>query len=182
MDREITPIEYLPEVMQEVKEVQELYKGITPELRLIAANEQALLDECFVNTAESVGLERLETMLKIKVQTGDTIADRRLRILTKLNGDTPYTFGRIYDKLKQLCGEDNVEMYYAREYYTLHVGIKLPAKNQFDTIKDMLHKLLPCNISLICAMVYNRHRNLKPFTHSALRAYTFNELRENVIS
>lgn len=181
MEREINPLKYLPLVMQEVLEIQELYKGITPELRLLYFESKAALDECFVLTAEDYGLNRMEGMLNIKPYYDDTVSDRRLRILTKLNGDTPYTFERLYDKFKVLCGEENVHMSYAKEVYTLDVQISLIAKRQFETVKKMLMEIVPANIALKCLLMFNTHNTLRGFTHRQLMQFKHRELTEEVL-
>jgi hypothetical protein len=181
MDREIDPIKYLPPVMQEVREIQELYRVVRPELELVYLESKRSLDECFVLSAEGYGLERMESMLGITPYTDDSVEDRRLRILTKLNGDTPYTFERLYEKLKTLCGEDNVYMAYSKDIYTLDVQISLIAKRQFETVKEMLLEIVPCNISLRCLLMYNTHRTLSAFTHKTLSVYTHRQLIEEVV-
>ena len=179
---DINPIEYLPPVMQEVLEIQELYKGITPEVRLLFTNGSLALDECFVTTAEGTGLERMESILGITPYPDDTVADRRLRILAALSGDTPYTFRSVYAKLKALCGEDNVTMEYAKDIYTLNVQIRLQAKRQYETVRDMLLKMIPCNISLNCTLVYNKHSVLAAYRHIDLKPYTHKQLREEIMT
>lgn len=179
---DIKPIEYLPPVMQEVLEIQELYKGITPEVRLLFTCSTEAINECFVNTALGYGLERMEAILKINPYPDDTVADRRLRILAALSGDMPYTFERVYEKLKALCGEDNVRMEYAKDIYTLNVQIKLEAKRQYETVKAMLLRMIPCNISLNCSIVYNKHNVLARYRHLDLTVYTHRELKEEVLT
>lgn len=181
MEREINPVNYLPPVMQEVKEIQELYNGITPELKLLYIESGRALDESFVLSAEGYGLTRMENILGITPYPDDTTEDRRLRILTKLNGDTPYTFESLYSKLKNLCGEGNVYMAYAKDIYTLDVQISLIAKRQFETVRKMLFEIVPCNIALKCLLMYNTHKVLKGYTHKQLAAYTHKQLTEEVL-
>lgn len=181
MSREIEAIKYLPEYMAELREIKELYKGIQPELNGAYATKDICFEECFVLLAGSFGIERLEKMLQIVPLPTDTIEDRRLRILAALNGDTPYTFKTIYQKLVLLCGEGNVNMDYAKEIYTLRVVLQLKAKNQFETVKKMLKRMLPCNISLKCSLAYNRHRDLAKFSHGQLKAFTHKMLYDEVL-
>lgn len=180
--REINPINYLPPVMQEVKEIQELYEGITPELKLLYMESGRALDESFVLSAEGYGLTRMENILGVTPYPDDTVEDRRLRILTKLNGDTPYTFESLYNKLKVLCGENNVYMAYAKDIYTLDVQISLIAKRQFETVRKMLLEIVPCNIALRCLLMYNTHNTLNAYTHGQLTVYTHRQVTEEVLN
>lgn len=181
MSREIKAIEYLPEYMGELKEIKELYKAIQPELDRGYNALDGSFEECFVLLCRSFGLERYEKILGITPLPSDTTEDRRLRILTLINGDTPYTFDRIYRKLVFLCGEGNVNMDYTKEIYTLRVMLQLRAKNQFDTVYRMLKRMLPCNISLICLLAYNRHMDLGRLTHKQLAAFNHRMLFEEVL-
>ena len=180
--REINPINYLPPVMQEVKEIQELYEGITPELKLLYMESGRALDESFVLSAEGYGLTRMENILGVTPYPDDTVEDRRLRILTKLNGDTPYTFESLYNKLKVLCGENNVYMAYAKDIYTLDVQISLIAKRQFETVRKMLLEIVPCNVALRCLLMYNTHNTLNAYTHGQLTVYTHRQVTEEVLN
>lgn len=180
--REINPINYLPPVMQEVKEIQELYEGITPELKLLYMESGRALDESFVLSSEGYGLTRMENILGVTPYPDDTVEDRRLRILTKLNGDTPYTFESLYNKLKVLCGENNVYMAYAKDIYTLDVQISLIAKRQFETVRKMLLEIVPCNIALRCLLMYNTHNTLNAYTHGQLTVYTHRQVTEEVLN
>ncbi len=188
MDREIKPINYLPPFLRKIREMQEIYKGITPELSELYSNGEIALNEEFVLYAQNYGLERMEEILQITVDYDDTVENRRLRILTKLNGDTPYTFDTLYKKLKFLCGDGNVNMSYAKEIYTLNVQISLIAKRQFETVRKMLLEIVPCNIVLNCLLMYNTHRVVKNYTqttqnigHKSLHTYTHRKITEEVI-
>lgn len=181
MSRDKNVIEYLPGYMAELFEMKELYKGLQPEFDLMYRIKDSSMDECFVLTCLDFGLERYEEMLGITPLVTDTVEDRRLRVLASLNGDTPYTFERIYAKLRLLCGEENVTMEYAKDIYTLRVLVQLAAKNQIATVNKMLRQMLPCNISLNCSLAYNRHSTLKPYKHSELGDYTHLQLREEVL-
>lgn len=181
MSREINAIDYLPEYMRELREIKELYGAVQAELDRGYEEKDAALEECFALLCRSFGLERLEKMLGITPLPTDSVEDRRLRVLTLLNGDTPYTFKRIYEKLVFLCGEGNVNMDYAKEIYTLRVMLQLKAKNRFNTVLEMLKKMLPCNISLKCSLAYNRHRDLSVFTHEQLAAISHRGLFEEVL-
>jgi hypothetical protein len=181
VSREINAIEYLPPFMAELREFKELYNGLQGEFDLMYSEKDEAMEECFALLCKSFGLERYEKLLSLTPQAGESVEDRRMRVLAALNGDTPYTFASIYAKLVLLCGEGNVYMEYAKDIYTLRVMVQLDAKSKFDTVRRMLKRMLPCNISLKCSLAYNTHRGLMPFKHSTLGTYTQRSLREEVI-
>lgn len=181
MSRGLDAVRYLPEYMAQLREIKELYNALQDEFDLMYACKDHAMGECFVMTCEDLGMEKYEKLLSLVPEHGDSREDRRFRILAALNGDTPYTFERVLQKLIVLCGEGNVTMEYAKDIYTLRVMIKLEAKRQFSTVLKMLGRMLPCNISLKCSLAYNTHRILSGFTHGELSAYTQKQLKEEVI-
>ncbi len=181
MSRSKDTIGYMPQYMAQLREMQELYRLLQGEFDTMYFIKDKYMNECFVLTCEDYGLERYEKILGIVPPLTDSVEDRRLRVLAALNGDTPYTFERVYEKLKLLCGENNVYMEYAKDIYTLRVMVQLDAKSKYSSVIKMLREMIPCNISLICTLAYNRHSTLAPFTHKALSAYTHSGLVEEVI-
>ncbi len=181
MSRDKKAINYMPQYMAELREMTELYKALQPEFDLMYQIKDSSINECFALTCIGFGLEKYEKILGIIPLYTDSVEDRRLKVLAALNGDTPYTFERVLDKLILLCGQGNVSMEYAKEIYTLRVLIQLEAKSQYNTVVKMLREMLPCNIALRCALAYNRHLTLKPFTHKSLSAYSNRALREEVV-
>lgn len=135
-----------------------------------------ILDESFVITAESEGLERLEAMLGLSSR-GLEISERRENIIFKLMGDLPYTMNTVYRRLKLLCG-DSFVFEYGSSDYTLKVRLGLSNLYQYQVIRKLLLKILPTNISLDMEVLFNTHGDFTAMTHGAMAAYTHTELRE----
>jgi hypothetical protein len=172
---------YLPDILKNIYEFNEIFKAEKPELELIFAKADMILDECFIDTLDAYGCERWERMLAITAKDTDTIDLRRLRIKTALNGDTPYTMRSLENKLKALCGEGNFILRYANDIYTLTVGLALAAKDSFDYLKRVLEEIVPANIIMDIYLMYNTHEVLSGFRHSELAVYRHIELTEEVI-
>lgn len=91
------------------------YDGRTGEFKEICRAEQIFFDsiwqnnddilrEAFVESAEDMGLLRMEDMLGL-ISKGISTRDRRANIIFKLMGDTPYTMSTLFKRLKH-CAED----------------------------------------------------------------------------
>ena len=172
----------MPDILKEVYEFNQIFNAEEPELSLIFAKCDMLLDECFIDTLDAYGCARWESMLAIKAKDTDTLELRRLRIKAALNGDTPYTMRSLKNKLDALCGEGNFILKYANDIYTLTVGLGLPAKSQFDYLKQVLEEIVPANIVIDIYLMYNTHEVLSAFRHTFLANYKHKQLTEEGIT
>ncbi|MBR6400122.1 MAG: DUF2313 domain-containing protein [Firmicutes bacterium] len=182
MTREIHLAGYLPDILKEIYEFEQVFNAEEPELSLVFEKCGVILDECFIDTLDEYGCQRWERMLAITANDTDTLELRRLRIKTALNGDTPYTMRSLENKLKALCGEGNFILKYANDIYTLTVGLALAAKDSFDYLKRVLEEIVPANIILDIFLMYNTHETLAAFKHNALSAYKHIGLTEEVLT
>ena len=181
MAREVHLKGYLPDILKKIYEFEQIFNAEEPELSLVFARCDMILDECFIDTLDGYGCKRWEDMLAIAAKDTDTLDLRRLRIKTALNGDTPYTMRSLENKLKALCGEGNFVLKYANDIYTLTVGLALAAKAQFDYLKQVLEEIVPANIIIDIFLMYNTHEVLSAFRHNELALYKHIELTEEVL-
>ena len=75
-------LDYLPDFMAGLKEMQELTKAEQPEIAAAIRAVRTAPDEFFITTLSPAGAKRWEEMLVLPVQESAPIADRRFRILT----------------------------------------------------------------------------------------------------
>ena len=180
-------IGYLPEILQDIRDLQELTAAEDPEFggdsKITGVFEQIDIEvnNCFIDTLDSYGCARWESMLAITAKDTDTLDLRRMRIKAALNGDTPYTMRSLENKLKALCGEGNYVVSYANDAYTLSVDIALRAKDQYEYIKNLLYEIVPANIIITVKLLYNTHILLRKYKHSELAQYTHKQIREEVL-
>lgn len=173
-------MDYLPLYLQQVKELNEIGNVADDFLKLLLDNENIILQEAFVETAQTYGLDKMENMLGI-VNWDSDAEIRRKKILTRLRGDTPYTFERVYAKLKAVCGENNVVMKYGNKPYTLVVKIGIKGKDYINIVREYLQQVIPANISLDCSIAYNTHSSVSTYTHEYLHGFKNSSIKEEVI-
>lgn len=99
-------LDYLPDFMAGLKEMQELTKAEQPEIAAAIRAVRTAPDEFFITTLSPAGAKRWEEMLALPVQESAPIADRRFRILTKATEQRPFTLRRLKELMTTLCGED----------------------------------------------------------------------------
>lgn len=170
-------LEYLPQVFSEVREMIVHAESQKPELEsLWAANDNAYSDQ-FLYTMTENGVKRWESILGIQPMGGDTLEDRRFRIINKINAQLPYTFRMLEAHLNQLCGKDGYTMSYNPDTWTLRIRVALTRKSQLNAVREIIEEMIPVNLILDYNLQYNSHAILSVFTHAQLNKYTHGELR-----
>ena len=172
-------INYLPPYVQEYKEIQTIMNV-----------EQALVSKCwdnidivecnqFIKTATAYGCSRWEGILGITARTGDTLDERRFRIIAFLNVQLPFTMLRLKQMLTALCGVGKYAVYLYNNEYSLIVKLALANEKNYNDVSDMLRTVVPANLDYKIYM-FNMHKVLRPYRHSELRAHTHYGVRTDV--
>lgn len=172
-------IEYLPPIMQDVIQIQEITSSENPEIDDVQEVLSIILVETFIDTASEYGISRMEKIAGIVPKDTDTLDDRRFNLKFVTMSDRPYTMRSLENKLKDLLGVGNYEM--SLSDYTLNVKLNLGVKSQFDFVDTILERIVPANLVINLDLLYNTHAILSSFTHGHLATYTHEQLRKDVI-
>ena len=175
--RTISPIKYLPELLQPIQDFQGLNDAYKAELKDLYEACAALFDDQFISTASETILAKWENHLGILPNATDTLDERRFRILAKLNDTPPYTERYLKNKLVELCSDGEFELEVDIPNYTVRVGVTLNSPANTDTIYAWLRELLPANLLLSVYQVLTRHYELVGLTHNDLSHYTHNQIK-----
>ena len=175
--RTISPIKYLPELLQPIQDFQGLNDAYKAELKDLYEACAALFDDQFISTASETILAKWENHLGILPNATDTLDERRFRILAKINDTPPYTERYLKNKLTELCSDGEFELEIDIPNYTVRVGVTLNSPANTDTIYAWLRELLPANLLLSVYQVLTRHYELVGFTHNDLSQYTHNQIK-----
>lgn len=180
MERKL--INYLPRFMQEYEETQKVMETEQVEIdRLWTAADNALNDQ-FVTDSTEYGVKRWESMLSIKPKGTDTLDERKFRILAELNQQLPYTPKQLESMLTTMCGADGYSLVINPDEY--HVGVKLALinKNNFQDVEKILAKVIPANMTQKVEIMYNTNEVVGQFTHEFLKSFTYNQIRNEVLT
>jgi len=180
MTREIDLVGYLPPYLKEYRELVQTLLVQGKELEDIWEEIDKILNNAFIATADADGLPIFEQLLN--VDTYGTLEERRFRCRAKWNENKNYTLRWLREQLDILCGKDGYVMEVIPEQYFIYVKVALVSKNNEQTIRDMLSRILPQNMMYKVSLIYNKHRVLGVYTHRGLSLYTHNQLRNEVLS
>lgn len=175
--RTISPIKYLPELLQPIQDFQGLNDAYKAELKDLYEACAALFDDQFISTASETILAKWENHLGILPNATDTLDERRFRILAKINETPPYTERYLKNKLVELCSDGEFELEIDIPNYTVRVGVTLNSSANTETINAWLRELLPANLLLSVYQVLARHYELVGLTHNDLSQYTHNQIK-----
>lgn len=149
MIREVELAQYLPPYIKEYREPAEALKAEDPEFDLQWEASERVFRNRFILSADEAGMEQYETMLGIFPSSGDTLENRRMRVLARWNQQLPYTLRRLGETLQSLFGEEGYRIE-ASKLADYQIGITLI--NQDDpmvqTVKDMMAGWLPVSLVL----------------------------------
>lgn len=175
-------IEYLPDILRDFYEYQELFKAENPEFDTIDDLLLKWRDNLFPATADKDGITFFEKMLEIAPLPDDTLDIRRYRVLAKLNSRLPYTEIQLRRMLAAVCGWDGFSLTIA----DLVVLVSLTEQNgdKIRVIYDMLRETIPMNLLIKIHQLLNSYGVLYsaattqwgttlillPFQHEAIKS------------
>lgn len=177
MDRKL--IDYLPEVIAEVKDYQELMKTEQVEIESLWNKVRQGLDNQFIESTDEDGIARYELMLNIKPKAIDDLELRQFRVLSRYNEQLPYTYTKMIEQLKALCGENGVKI--ELNGISLSVKVELTAKGKIDEVKDLLERMIPANVVVDVALLYNQWKKAKHLKWGQVKGMTWGQLRNEVL-
>lgn len=169
--------DYWPLVVSEILEYKKIAEAENPEINTVWANHERVLANQFVETLTEEGCARWEKILNITPMGTDTLADRRFRILGRINADLPFTITQLKNMLSTLCG-DGYTVELQNTQYKLIVKLALSVKRQYDEVSKLLENVVPANLIVAIDILWNQYIKLEPLTHEQLEAYTHLQLRE----
>lgn len=175
-------IDYLPPIVQEIREIKEIMKAAQPEMVKIWQAYEDMLSDQFIEDATEYGVKRWEKILHITPKATDTLEARKFTILTRFNEQLPFTMVTLNNQLETLCGEDGFTLTLDHNNYTLYVQVALVAKSNFDDVDRLLDRVVPANMVINISLKYNQQSTLKVFTHGQLKQWTHDDLRNEVLS
>ena len=175
-------LQYLPAVMRGYREMQIIMESEQPEITALEANVGVVMDNQFLESAQEYGVARLEAMLRLTPSTGELLEDRKFSVLTKLLERLPYTQRELERQLATLCGEEGYSLEVVHSDYLLVVRIALAERERFSAVESLLRRIVPANMQIDLALMYNQHSMLSAFAHGELRAYRHYDLRNSEVT
>lgn len=174
-------LELIPPYLREYSEIKAIMSVEEEEITAINNTHNQLVDNRYITSCNENGIKRFESLLGITPLLTDTLEDRKLRCITKINQKLPYNYHVLKQKLHSLCGENGYSLNVDFPKQSIKIELALGVKNQFDIVKGMIDDMVPCNMIANVELMYNTHEILSRFTHSQLSVRTHEEMRSEVM-
>lgn len=145
MERKL--LDYLPPVLKEAREMRAIMEAEQPEAEACWDALQRTLNNLFVRTGDEAGLARWERLLAIRPKGRETLDERKLHVLARLNERLPYTIRALRGMLSNLCGDRFLAAEVYPDEYRLEVEIEAGAQALFSLVRELLERVVPANLS-----------------------------------
>lgn len=173
--------DYLPPILLKTYEFPLLCDTEQPEIDRLRDAADAVLDAQFISIAGETAIARYERIFGITPMDTDTLAERRFKVLAKINAQLPFSVRRLRQQLETLCGADGYKLELDSGKYALTVKVALTAKRNQQAVEELLADIVPANMVCTTSLLYNQHADLTRFTHAQLALLTHFEIREEVL-
>lgn len=180
--RNIDISKYWPDVIKNAREFKQISDAENPEFNILQEESQNIMNDQFVLDSTINGVNRREKTFKIIPKTSETLDERKFRLLARMNEDIPFTVPNLHNQLKNLCGEDGYSLTILNNDFTVIVKVALVSKNNFNSVQELLERVIPQNMIIDCILMYNQHLTLANYTHNQLATMTHNFIRNEVLS
>ena len=139
-------LSYLPQFMQEYREIRRIMESEEPELKLLWELLRKVFNNQFIQYCDEDGISKFEEMLGLHRYENDTLEIRIFRVLTYWNDQIPYTWRVLVNRMDQLCGTGNYELRPNFNAYELGITTKFDDAKKYDELNNMLKTILPANL------------------------------------
>ena len=140
---------YFPSLYNNILEIDNLVK-VENDLfeNLNSEFDKAIRNE-YVVTADKETIKRYETLLRITDGDDKELSFRRQRILNRLAMNMPFTIKALKQKLDELIGKGNYNVFVDPDRFTLYVESKILNQVWFNETYITIHKMKPANIIFV---------------------------------
>lgn len=141
--------DYLPKVLQDVKEFQLINEDLDVELNNIDKLIKGVQSEAVVQTATEYGITKWENALGIIPSDNESLEVRRFRVNNILTSKLPYTLRWLQGKLTEIVGSESgwtLNMDYA--HYSITIILSGLDTELMLEVEKQLRNAIPANMEL----------------------------------
>lgn len=168
MNRQL--IDYLPPVLQSVREFREINSANEPEIKAAWEALDLVLNNQFLESATEEGVRRWEEELDVSPVAGETLDARKARIKILWVASLAYTFPWLIQWLANISSLASASL----EDYTLKVT--LPSTSDYSVILDTLRAYISAAI-VIAPKILLRDVETHYYTGAAFRHSTVTNMQ-----
>lgn len=165
MERQL--INYLPFILRDLPAFKAAMASQQPEFSALWDSVAAFQDDLFILTAGDRGLARWEYILDLVPKASDSFDVRRIRILTALNRQLPYTLPQLQNVLNNIYGVGASTAEVPENSYTLRVT--MPYTDTYADTMELVDAMSPQNLFCSTSRIWKMHilQPTPPLPHAA---------------
>lgn len=149
MIRNIDLISYLPQFIEDYREIKYITDAENPEFQILSDKTEVIKDNQFIITCNEIGISKFEKLLNIVPNIDDTLEARISRAIIRWNDSIPYTYRALIERLNNLCGEGNYIVSPNFDKYELEIIASLSLSGQADELDFIITYMIPANLVVI---------------------------------
>lgn len=148
LEEEADYLAYLPPVLQNIREFQELAKAVNPEIIALKKAINKVLNEQFIQSAEDT-LQWREKEFNITASSDETIEFRRERLIERKSRKPPITLRSLRNRLNAYIGTTQAEIELVPGEYAFSISIPAVDGYKFRDIQRLVEELKPANMEYL---------------------------------
>lgn len=145
---------YWPEIIRDTTQFGQIAVAENPEFNKLSECIFRVLEDSLLikgdnedeTGATEYGVSRWESMLRIVPSAGDTLDDRKARILTQLNLKLPYTWRVLQQLIESSVDDDRCYINYDNDTQKLYVEA---IETSHEKIDDLASRVVPMNLEVV---------------------------------
>ena len=159
LERNVKLERYYPNVIANADEFRQLSVLENDEFKTIREANCKWFYNTFVYKADLQGIKRWEDMLNLTSKSTETLEDRRINILIKLNSMLPYTIRRLQQILDIRYGENNAIATTTKKYELL-IDFNDETELVASSMRAILRCIIPANLIFKIIISCNFEQNI----------------------
>ncbi|WP_302306931.1 putative phage tail protein [Megamonas funiformis] len=159
LERNVKLERYYPNVIANADEFRQLSVLENDEFKTIWQANCKWFYNTFVYKADLQGIKRWEDMLNLTSKSTETLEDRRINILIKLNSMLPYTIRRLQQILDIRYGENNAIATTTKKYELL-IDFNDETELVASSMRAILRCIIPANLIFKIIISCNFEQNI----------------------
>lgn len=171
-------IEYLPEIIQEIREYRILNESLQKIINDLWEQQEWLMKSYYLDSETPLSiLEKWEEDLGINALTTEDQEERLFRLRLYTATKTPYTLNHLKEFLQEHCQYYHVAVDYEKLILEIKIGVE--SWNKLEIITSYVDKIAPANLVRNLIQYYNIWNEVKEKSYEEMKEKTYQEVLED---
>lgn len=147
----------LPHYYSTIREFKELSQIVAQDWEKIDQALELVTQEQFIMTSSEAGIARRELEFGIVADpVNEPLRFRKLRLLSYIQSNPPFTLEYLKNMLDSLLGENNHEIFLDVDIFEMELSVYSPEAIYYKEVERLAERIVPLNIDLITSIILIR--------------------------